>query len=480
VSIDVQQDRIAMSQRERDLLKVMGPVMQGQRTQAEAARLAKRSVRQIRRIQRKLEEHGDAALIHALRGKPSNRKLDDTLRQKVLQAYREQFSDFGPTFACEKLAELDLVVSPDTLRRWLLSEGLWQRRRRREPHRSRRPRRACFGELVQMDASIHDWLEGRGEQVVLISMIDDATNRILARFYPAGSVEAHMDLLQRWLRKHGRPVALYTDRHSIFEPHDKGRVLPEGKTQFGRALQELDIELIRARSPQAKGRIERSFGTAQDRWVKELRLANACTLDQANAVLERVLPEHNRRFTKPAGNKANAHRQLGSSFVLASILSIQEERRVANDYTIRFGNRFYQLQKPAYPGLRGGKVVVEQRLDGTLAIRFQKHYLKYELIPKTPSLGGSAPKPPEFSALAADASGGEKQGRTSRKEVQPAGVQPTVRRSGRTPAEPYPPHGGAKNNVKSGSGPGKDHPWRKPFLRPRRQARQPDISIAVK
>jgi hypothetical protein len=470
VSIDVQQqDRIAMSQRERDLLKVMGPVLQGEWTQAEAARLAKLSVRQIRRLQRKLEERGDAALIHGLRGKPSNRKLDDTLRQKVLLTYRQQFSGFGPTFASEKLAELGLEVSPDTLRSWLLKEGLWERQRRREPHRSRRPRRECFGELVQMDASIHDWLEGRGDKLVLISMIDDATSRVMARFYREGSVLAHMDLLQRWLRKHGRPLALYTDRHSIFESHDRGRATTDGITQFERALSELDIELIRAHSPQAKGRIERSFGTAQDRWVKELRLAKACTLDQANAVLERVLPDHNRRFAKRAAQSRNAHRHLGASFELASILSLQETRHVSNDYVIRIRNCFYQLLEPIYPGERGGKVVVEQRLDGKMAIRFQKHYLKYAPIPVATSLGGSAPKPPEFSALAADASAGTNKGQASRKEARPSGVQPTAGRSGRTPAQPYPPNGVAKSNEKSGSGPGKDHPWRKPFLRPKCQ-----------
>ena len=204
MAIDVQsQDRIAMSQRERDLLKVMGAVLEGKRTQAEAARLADLSVRQVRRIQRKLEEDGDAALVHGLRGKPSNRRFEPGFRKKVLAAYRQQFTGFGPTFASEKLAERELVVSPDTLRRWLMAEGLWQRRRQREPHRSRRPRRSCFGELVQMDASIHDWLEGRGETLVLLTMIDDATSRVRARFYRAGTVETHLDLLGRWLRQHG-------------------------------------------------------------------------------------------------------------------------------------------------------------------------------------------------------------------------------------------------------------------------------------
>src|SRR5579872_1809917 len=410
MAIDVlNENRIAMSQRERDLLKVMGPVLAGKRTQSEAARLADLSVRQVRRIQRKLEEDGDAALVHGLRGRPSNRKLAAAFRRKVLAAYRQQFSGFGPTFACEKLAELELIVSPDTLRRWLMDEGLWQRRRRRDAHRSRRPRRSCFGELVQMDASIHPWLEGRGaDDLVLVSMIDDATSRVLARFYRAGTVETHMDLLGRWLRQHGRPLALYTDRHSIFEPQDKGKALPDALTQFGRALSELGIELIRAHSPQAKGRVERSFGTAQDRWVKELRLAGARTCAEANGVLTRLLPAHNRRFRKAARQEGDAHRPLGPGHDLDAILSLQEERVVSNDYTVRFRNRCYQLLPPVWPGERGGRVVVEVRLDGSLAIRFGGRYLKYREVGEGCCPGGRCPPdPPEFSALAADARGEE-------------------------------------------------------------------------
>jgi hypothetical protein len=465
MSIDVlSTDRISMSQKERDVLKIMHGVLKGERTQAQAARLLKLSIRQVRRIQRKLEAGGDQALIHGLRGKPSNHRCDRAFRRKVLAAYRRRYHDFGPTFASEKLAEDGLAVCPQTLRSWLIEEGLWQPRRRRDPHRSRRPRRECFGELVQMDASIHDWLEGRGEAMVLISMIDDATNYIMARFYPAGTTEAHMDLLGRWLRRLGRPVAIYTDRHSIFEPQDKGRAVPDGLTQFGRALSELDIELIRAHSPQAKGRIERSFGTAQDRWVKELRLAGATSCAEGNAELERLLPVHNRRFCKPAQRKEDAHRPLGSGHDLEAILSIQETRVVSNDYVVRFGNRHYQLRKPAYPGLRKGKVVVELRLDGSLRIRFQDRYLGYDLIPGAVSTGGSAPRPPEFSALAADASSAEEQeGRDSSEESAAPGVQPSAGRSGRTPAEPYPPDGAEKNTSKGRWRPGKDHPWREPF-----------------
>ena len=467
MSIDVATDRIAMSQRERDLLKIMAPVLDGKRTQAEAARLADLSVRQVRRVQRKLEQSGDAALVHGLRGKPSNRRVDAAQRQRIVDAYRERFPDFGPTFACEKLAELDLHVSADTLRRWLIAEGLWQRRRQREPHRSRRPRRACFGELLQIDASIHAWLEGRGEEMVLISMVDDATSWVMAQFYPSATVEAHMDLTWRWIKRYGRPLALYSDRHSIFEPQEKGHVLLDAETQFGRALRELDIGLIRAHSPQAKGRVERSFGTAQDRWVKELRLADARTVAQANAVLDRLLPAHNRRFAKPARDASDAHRALGRSFNLAAIFSIQEERVVANDYTIRFQNRFYQLRKPIYPGERGGRVVIEQRLDGSMAIRFKGHYLRYEELAPKVLVGGSAPKPPEFSALAADATAQETD-RAAPEAARSGGVQPAGGRSGRTPAEPYPPDGAGKDSGKPRKGPGKDHPWRQPYQRPKR------------
>jgi hypothetical protein len=315
-----------------------------------------------------------------------------------------------------------------------------------------------------MDASIHEWLEGRGEDVVLISMIDDATNRILARFYPEGTVQTHMDLLGRWLRRYGRPLALYTDRHSIFEPQDKGHALPDAVTQFGRALRELDIELICAHSPQAKGRIERSFGTAQDRWVKELRLAGVENAKGANEVLTRLLPGHNRRFSKAARDASDVHRPLGPGHDLAAILSLQEERVVSNDYTVRFQNRFYQLLPPVYPGERGGRVVIEQRLNGTRAIRFRDKYLRYREVPPGGCAGGSAPRPPEFNASTADARQ-EKKGQASSSEARPSGVQPVGGRSGRTPAEPYPPDDGAEDTAKEKYRPAENHPWRKPFQR---------------
>ena len=451
-----QQDRIEMSQQERDRLKVLHGVQQGQFSQAKAAQLLNLTVRQVRRLQQRLADQGDAGLVHRLRGQPSNRQLDDKFRRRVLREYRKQYLGFGPTLACEKLAEQDLHVSPDTLRRWLLAEGLWQRQRRRDTHRQRRPRRACFGELVQMDTSLHEWTEGRGEPMVLITMIDDATSRVLARFYPADNVEAHFDLLGRWLKKYGRLLALYTDRHGIFEAHKKGQPDYEGVTQFSRALGELDIELIKARSPQAKGRVERSFGTAQDRWVKEMRLAKVKTIAAANTLLERLLPEHNRRFSVAPAQAADAHRSLGPTHHLPAILSVQEERVVSNDYVIRLANRLYQLDTPIYPGERGGTVTIELRLDGTMAIRFGGRYLNYHEVTArdaASSLAHSRPTP----------EGESKQDDASAKEASSPGVKPTNGRSGRTPAEPYPPVDEEEPTKKGPWRPATNHPWRKGF-----------------
>jgi hypothetical protein len=315
-----------------------------------------------------------------------------------------------------------------------------------------------------MDTSIHDWTEGRGEPMVLVNMIDDATSRILAGFYAGETVEAHFDLLGQWLRRYGRPLALYTDRDSIFEYQSKGRGDPDGLTQFGRALQELGIGLILARSPQAKGRVERFFETAQDRWVKELRLAQVTTRAQANALLDKkLIADFNRRFAVAPAQAADAHRPLGAGHHLAAILSVQYERVVSNDYTVRFQNRVYQVSKPVYPGLRGGRVVVELRLDGTMALRFGQRYLKYTEVPPGCRPGGSAPRPPEFSALAADASAQAEEGRASAAEAPAPGVQPATGRSGRTPAEPCPPGGAAEESRKGPWRPAADHPWRRGF-----------------
>ena len=463
---------LEMSQRDRDRLKVLHGVIQGERRQKEAGRLLRLSVRQVRRLVRRLREAGDRGIIHRLRGRPGNRQLPAELRQRVVAEYQRCYSGFGPTLASEKLAEQGLRVSPDTLRRWLMAAGLWQSQRQRDKHRQRRPRRECFGELVQMDTSIHDWLEGRGETMVLIAMIDDATSRVQAGFYPAETLEGHFDLLRRWLKKHGRPLALYTDRDSIFEATAKGKPDYSGQTQFGRALEELEIDRTTAYSPQAKGRIERFFETAQDRWVKEMRLAGVTTRAQANALLRsKLVPEFNRRFTVGPARRRNAHRDLGPEHHLAAILSAQVQRGVANDYTVRFRNRCFQLLPPALPGLRRGRVIIEQRLDGAWAIRFGQHYLRFREIPlaaqdfaRAARLGGAAPQTPRSLTLLRPTPVANNKDRAA-DTARSSGVQPTARRSGRTPAEPYPPNGKAKTNYQEKNRPAKDHPWRTFHLR---------------
>ena len=449
------ESRIEMSQHERDVLKIMSSVLQGERTQREAARLLHVSERQVRRIQRRLEHDGDGGVVHGLRGRPSNRQLNTSLKEEALVIYEKELSDFGPTLASEVLYERGLEVSPDTLRRWLLASGLWKRVRRRDQHRSRRPRRECFGELIQMDASIHSWLEGRGEEMVLVAMIDDATNRLLARFYEGETVEAYFDLVSRWLAKYGRPMAFYTDHDSIFETTSNGEKT-RGTTQFGRAADELGIELIFAGSPQAKGRIERSHGTEQDRWVKLMRLEGVTTRRDANDLVERkLLPQHNRRFAKPPISPNDAHRPLGPRQNVAAILSIQESRVVNNDYTIRFNNQLYQLSKPALPGLRQGRVIIEQRLDGTLAIRFGQRYLSYE------ELGALPPSPRSFSHGQHPAVCEEDRAPC---ETRSPAVTLVDGCSGRTPAEPYPSVDTKDPTPKAPYRPAAQHPWRRKFL----------------
>jgi transposase len=464
----MEKDRIEMSQRERDVLKVMSGVLKGERTKAEAARLLKRSERQVRRLARRMKAEGDKAVVHRLRGKPSNRRLAAATRRTVLELYKSRYAGFGPTLAREKLAEgHEVKVGKETLRQLLLREGLWQRKRERDRHRSRRERRQCLGEMVQADASEHDWLEGRGPRMVLLGMIDDATNRILVRFYASETTEAYMDLLGRWVRKYGRPVSWYSDRDSVFRAEsakDREQSVP---TQFSRALAELGIELILAGSPQAKGRIERLWGTLQDRWVKELRLADVRTIEQANALVdEKLTREFNRRFTVKPASGNDAHRPLGPGQDLEAILSVQEARTVANDYTIRLANEFYQLLPPVWPGERGGKVIVEKRLDGRMKVRFKQRYLDYRRIEKRKEAAGDmGALPPNPRSLAlepipAGEAGLERSETRADESARAPAVYRTVGRSGRTPALPCPPGGGRCGSGKGAYRPAPSHPWR--------------------
>jgi hypothetical protein len=471
--------RIYMSQRERDVCKVMSLVLAGKRTQVEAGRLIGRSERQVRRIMRRLWAEGDVGVIHKLRGLPSNNRADPAERDRVIQLCRTQYAGFGPTLAAEKLLEDDRIkVSVETLRGWMLSEGLWERKRQRDKHRQRRTRRACFGEMIQADASTHDWLMGRGPMLTLVGMIDDATDRVVLRFHEAETTWAYMDVLGRWIRKFGRPVSWYSDRHGIFRAeesvagYDQKQSVP---TQFSRALGELGVELILANSPQAKGRVERLWNTAQDRLVKELALAKASTLDQANAVLEgKFSVWFNRRCTHKPVSGNDAHRPVGK-LDLNAILSIQEQRVVTNDYTIRFENQVYQLLPPALPGQRGGKVTVEKRPDGSIKVRFKGRYLAFNSMPEMArvndekqdgTLGALPPNPQSLAhklipVTEAKAPTGKPAGSLP-KAKPPLTVHQTGGRSGRTPC---PPAGGSCGSSNKSWRPASTHPWRKPAVR---------------
>ncbi len=373
-----------MSQKERDRLKVLHEAKKRQITQKEAGEQIGVSERWVRKLMGRMRREGDRAVVHGLRGRSSNRRIPAPIREKAVGLVKKEYGDFGPTLASEYLAEgHGIAVSRETLRGWMIAAQLWRPRRARvERVHTWRLRRSQWGELVQWDTSEHDWLEGRGEKLYLVLMIDDATSRALARFVRHDSTEENLRTLRAYLKRWGRPVAVYTDKAGLFKINRPQRVEEQlgaerPKTQIGRALEELGIEWIAAHSPQAKGRVERFFGTAQNRLVKGLRKAGVCTLEEAQRYLERVyLPLWNRRFTIPAANPTDAHRPLGPQHDLAAILSHVESRVVAEDYTFRLqGIRFQIAREAVRPGLRRAHVRVERRLDGKLAVRFRESYL---------------------------------------------------------------------------------------------------------
>ena len=353
---------LVLSTRDRDRLKVLHEVKQGHLTQREAAEQLKVTDRWVRRLLGRVGREGDRGVVHRLRGRASPRRLGERRRGKILKLVKAKYRDFGPTLAAEYLGEEDgIAISKETLRQLLTEAGLWRAKRRRaEEVHVWRPRRSCRGELVQWDTSEHDWLEGRGPQLQLVAMIDDASSIAYGRFVRRDTTEENLRVLWGYLERWGRPVEFYTDKGSMFTvnrpaPIAADEAVPEEVTQIGRALRELGIGWIAAHSPQAKGRIERFFGTAQDRLVKGMRRAGVCSLEQANGYLEEsYLPSWNRRFTVATANPTDAHRRLRAEHDLAAILSQVEERVVTNDYTIRYQGKIYQIgREEIRAGMRG-------------------------------------------------------------------------------------------------------------------------------
>jgi hypothetical protein len=436
-------ERIELSAKERERLKVLQQVEEGHLKQVEAARRLRLTDRQVRRLQARLRSEGDGGIVHRLRGRRSNRKIADPLRQRALRELGQtRYAGFGPTLAAEHLRRRGIAVSRETLRKWMSAAGLWRPRNRRlKAVHVWRPRRSAFGELVMMDSSPYRWLEDRGPACHLIALIDDATSRVWGRLVEHDSTEENLRTLQGWLERYGRPLALYTDKNSLFvtsrpvQWQEQLRGEP-ARTQFGRALAELGIEWIAAHSPQAKGRIERLFGTLQDRLVKEMRLQQIATLQQANRFLQMTFwPFWQQRFARPPAIATDAHRRLEHSHRLQKILSVREARTVAADHTVLWnGQRWGVWREDVCPGLRGARVEIERRLDGSHWLRFRGRYLALHACPEAP------------------------------RSATPSGLRPTgvADQKPKTPSKMKPKYIPAPN-----------HPWRKrTFL----ICRQPDIS----
>jgi len=379
-------ERIAMSQEERDKLEWLKRVQDKVISQREAAEKLGVSARWVRKLLQGMKERGDGVVVHGLTGRASNRKIAGKVQSEAIELLKQpEWHDFGPTFASQQLAKRHgIEVSDETVRQWMIEAGLWKPKSRRlQQVHCWRPRRSAFGELVQWDTSEHDWLEGRGPVRYLVRMIDDATSWSWGRFVERDATPHNMGVLWEYLEKNGRMVDVYTDRDSMFtvpprvgESKDQQREA-DRLTQLGRALRELGIGSILAYSPQAKGRIERSFLTAQDRLVKQLRLAKISTMEASNAFLEKEhWPEWNAQFARPIADFPNQHRALTPQLELAAILCHVEERVIGNDYTFSFAGRRYQIaQAETQPGMRRQRLRVELRLDGELKARYQGRYV---------------------------------------------------------------------------------------------------------
>jgi transposase len=394
------QEVIVMTGEESRRLYVIQQVLEWKIRQRQAAKLLGRSVRQVRRLVRRIRQDGPQGIGHRLRGRRSNRRHADALQQRVLTLYRAHYADFGPTLAREKLAERHrLRLGRETLRRWLLAAGLWHGERQASRHHQWRERKACCGEMVQIDGSHHAWLEGRGPVLVLLGYIDDATSRVFARFYDYEGTLPALDSFARYVRRYGLPQSVYVDRHTTYRSPGKrtvadelaGRARPQ--SQFERALGELGVQVIPAYSPQAKGRIERLFGTFQDRLVKELRLAHVTTRETANRFLEGYLPGYNRRFSQPARSPVNLHRPCPPHHQVQRVLTIRDRHALRNDNTVQHETQTYLLET-RWNGHRPQTIDAEVRLDGKLDLLAGDRVLRYRQLPARPVATPPPHRPP--------------------------------------------------------------------------------------
>ena len=388
---------LLMSRKERKRLAVLAQVKSGELKLVTAGEVMGVTYRQAKRVWRRYRAEGDAGLVHRSRGRPSPRRKPLVLRQRVLARYEQRYPDFGPTLAAEYLAGEGWSVDHETLRRWLIAQGTRSVRRRGQRHRAWRERRACYGMMVQLDGSHHDWFEGRRAKAVLMVMVDDATNEVWAQFFEEETTRASYDVFEGWVREPGLPQSLYVDRDSIYRCEGVGSVAEqlagkEPQTQFGRAMEQLGVELILANSPQAKGRVERTNGVLQDRLVKALRLERISEVGRANEYLAKTfLPALNRRFRREAASPADVHRGVPRN--LDEVLSWEEERVVQRDWTVVCGGRWHQVERGHEPlSLAGKKVVVRTLRDGRVQLVHQGKKLRWRALPERPQRRVVKPK----------------------------------------------------------------------------------------
>lgn len=379
-------DIITMSQKELKRLHIIHKVLDKRIRQIDAAGLLRLCAKQISRIVRRVREEGDKGIIHKSRGESSHNTTPKKKKDKIISLYKKKYNDFGPLLASEKLFEINkLRVSDETLRNWLIAEGLWIKNRKHKKHRKWRERKHFFGEMIQADGSHHDWLEERGPKCVLMGYIDDATNNVYARFFEYEGIFPFMDSFKRYIKKYGIPHSVYLDMHSTYKSSKKPTIEDqlesrEPLSEVGRALKELDVEVIYASSPQAKGRIERLFKTFQDRLIKEMRLKGIKTIEGANKFLEHYLSIFNKRFSVKALEEGDLHRPLAKDVDLDSILCIKKKHPLRNDFTIAHDKKLYQILNP----VNAKKLTVEERIDGRMLIMHKGKPLKYKQITQRP------------------------------------------------------------------------------------------------
>jgi transposase len=378
---------LTMSMKEARRLHLVRKAIERRITQAEAADTAGLCLRQLQRIVQRVKADGDSGVCHRARGRKPNNRIPETVKDKAIKLCQGRYHEFGPTLASEKLLEKDCIkVSIETLRTWLLEAGLPYRKRKKRPHRQWRERKACRGAMVQLDGSHHDWFEGQGPACVLMGYVDDATGEVYARFYDYEGTLPAMDSFKRYIRQYGIPQSVYLDRHSTYKATVQYQTIEDQledrrlMSQFERSLQELSVTVIHAYSPQAKGRVERLFGTFQDRVIKEMRLAGIRNKDEGNAFLETYLPGYNRRYRVSPAKDTDLHRPFKDRRELDRILSIRSVRALRNDFTIAHNKRLYQIKE----NIRAKKVTVEERTDGSMRLMHHGRRLRYQEITSRP------------------------------------------------------------------------------------------------